>query len=114
MLKLEFIRSTLKSNAQKVPRHHGARRLLHYDGRRRHSRQLGHGLRAAQSRELSRVSFDELERVSVGQSLEGLDDLRVLELVLAQQTRLDVLGINVFVHVTNSESFTLENVIIII
>ena len=68
---------------EKVPRHHRARRLLHHDRRRRHSGQLGHRLRSAQSRELRRIPLDELERVSVRQRLERLDDLRVFELVLA-------------------------------
>ncbi len=64
-----------------------------------HVAHLGHGLEAG---ELRGVALHELDRVPVGQVLERLDDLGVLVVVLAEQARLDVLRVEVLVHVTHS------------
>ena len=85
-----------------LPCHHGARRLVDHGVGRSHAGEFGHRLRASESGKLGRVPLDELERVSVRQRLEGLDDLRVLELVLPQEARLDVLRVNVFIHISDS------------
>ena len=53
--------------------------------------------------ELRGVALHELDGVLVGQVLEGLDDLGVAVLVVAQQARLDVLRVQVLVHVTHPE-----------
>ena len=52
---------------------------------------------------MCRIAFDELKGIPVGQGFESFDDLRVFELVLSQQARLDVLRVDVFVHVSYSE-----------
>ncbi len=63
-----------------------------------HPGHLGHRLEPGK---LRRVALHELHGVAVGQVLKGLDDLGVLVVVLAQQARLDVLRVEVLVHVSH-------------
>ena len=71
-----------------LPCHHGARRLVDHGVGRSHAGEFGHRLRASESGKLGRVPLDELERVSVRQRLEGLDDLGLSVASLFQQDGL--------------------------